>query len=77
MAGYFLFKVTNTQYEREIAPLRQPLYTDLSTTSVDKETPAPEVEILPGEPHVGLPRAKVEEAHFRRYSPAPFARRGP
>ena len=72
MGGYFLFKVTNTQYEREIAPRRQPLCTDLSTSSVDKETPAPEVEILGFEPHVGLPRGSLRKPAFAAIVPRPL-----
>ena len=73
MGGYFLFKVTNTQYEREIAPRRQPLCTDLSTSSVDKETPVPEMEFLLDRPHVGLPRGSLRNLTFAAIVPRPFA----
>jgi hypothetical protein len=47
MPGYFLAKVTNTQYSREIERRPGPLSTELSTGSVDKEMPESELEFAP------------------------------
>jgi hypothetical protein len=54
MAGDFLIKVTNVQYRRESAALQAMLSTDLSTGSVDKETPRSELESVQAIPTLSI-----------------------
>ena len=50
MGAEILTKVTIPQYEREIGDLQDPLSTELSTGSVDKETPRSELDSGNGNP---------------------------